>query len=441
MAISGAAANPRGGFAGTGPTTNSSSRSRCRSSASGSATGCAGTRGPWLVRTWLNPHGNHFVPVASDSRQLSACDPPAAFVELTDGGHFENLGLYELVRRRCGLIIVCDGGDDRRASYAALSSRPPAASRRTSAPPSTSTSTASDRDAPTALGPAARSSPARRRTSTRRTPSTPHRGYFLASVRYGDGRAATGADGRGRPGAGLVIYLKSAMIPALSLVTRAATRAPTPTSPTSSTADQFFSPEQFEAYRDVGVCDRPTRCSPRPASPALFGADRPPLSRLRGNPRFRTPDPASETSHRSPIRSSPAPELTAMPYWPLAGRDDPISLSDRSGLRPGGPCLFAAGGYASLTTAAEERAMVDQQEKFERFKALHDRDRAFVIPNPWDAGSARLLSSLGFEALATTSAGYAFSKGRRRFLRGSRQRRNPRECRRNRRHDGPSGLR
>lgn len=57
--------------------------------------------------------------------------------------------------------------------------------------------------------------------------------------------------------------------------------------------------------------------------------------------------------------------------------------------------------------------MSDQQAKFERLKALHDSDRAFVIPNPWDAGSARLLSSLGFDALATTSAGYAFSKGRR----------------------------
>lgn len=57
--------------------------------------------------------------------------------------------------------------------------------------------------------------------------------------------------------------------------------------------------------------------------------------------------------------------------------------------------------------------MAEQQAKFERFKALHQRDDAFVIPNPWDAGSARILTSLGFEALATTSAGYAFSKGKR----------------------------
>ena len=56
---------------------------------------------------------------------------------------------------------------------------------------------------------------------------------------------------------------------------------------------------------------------------------------------------------------------------------------------------------------------MDRREKYQRLKALHARNEAFVIPNAWDAGSARLLASLGFEALATTSAGYAFSKGRR----------------------------
>ncbi|NVO57500.1 isocitrate lyase/phosphoenolpyruvate mutase family protein [Rhodobacteraceae bacterium B1Z28] len=57
--------------------------------------------------------------------------------------------------------------------------------------------------------------------------------------------------------------------------------------------------------------------------------------------------------------------------------------------------------------------MSEQNAKFERLKNLHLGNEAFVIPNPWDAGSARLLASLGFEALATTSAGYAFSKGKR----------------------------
>ena len=47
-----------------------------------------------------------------------------------------------------------------------------------------------------------------------------------------------------------------------------------------------------------------------------------------------------------------------------------------------------------------------------RFRALHDRDQLFVMPNPWDVGSARLLASCGFDALATTSAGFAWSIGR-----------------------------
>lgn len=53
-----------------------------------------------------------------------------------------------------------------------------------------------------------------------------------------------------------------------------------------------------------------------------------------------------------------------------------------------------------------------QTLRAEAFKALHARDGAFVIANPWDAGSARMLAALGFEALATTSAGLAFSLGR-----------------------------
>ncbi|MEJ2119384.1 MAG: isocitrate lyase/phosphoenolpyruvate mutase family protein [Alphaproteobacteria bacterium] len=52
-----------------------------------------------------------------------------------------------------------------------------------------------------------------------------------------------------------------------------------------------------------------------------------------------------------------------------------------------------------------------QAEKAETFRALHARDGVFVIPNPWDIGTARILEALGFEALATTSAGYAHSRG------------------------------
>jgi 2-methylisocitrate lyase-like PEP mutase family enzyme len=54
---------------------------------------------------------------------------------------------------------------------------------------------------------------------------------------------------------------------------------------------------------------------------------------------------------------------------------------------------------------------VDQAAKASAFRALHARAGAFIIPNPWDAGSAKLLASQGFEALATTSIGVAFGLG------------------------------
>jgi len=55
--------------------------------------------------------------------------------------------------------------------------------------------------------------------------------------------------------------------------------------------------------------------------------------------------------------------------------------------------------------------MQSQIEKARIFQQLHKREGAFIIPNPWDIGTARLLALLGFEALASTSAGFAFSQG------------------------------
>jgi 2-methylisocitrate lyase-like PEP mutase family enzyme len=56
--------------------------------------------------------------------------------------------------------------------------------------------------------------------------------------------------------------------------------------------------------------------------------------------------------------------------------------------------------------------MTRQEKKAQVFRALHAGE-AFVLPNPWDAGSARVLAALGFKALATTSSGFAFTLGRR----------------------------
>src|SRR6187200_319654 len=58
----------------------------------------------------------------------------------------------------------------------------------------------------------------------------------------------------------------------------------------------------------------------------------------------------------------------------------------------------------------ESRALASLVARRKAFRALHERG-CFVIPNPWDAGSARYLQHLGFPALATTSAGFAFSQG------------------------------
>ena len=57
--------------------------------------------------------------------------------------------------------------------------------------------------------------------------------------------------------------------------------------------------------------------------------------------------------------------------------------------------------------------MSTQRERGETFRALHLGEGLLVLPNPWDAGSAKMLAHLGFQALATTSAGLAFSLGRR----------------------------
>ena len=57
--------------------------------------------------------------------------------------------------------------------------------------------------------------------------------------------------------------------------------------------------------------------------------------------------------------------------------------------------------------------MITQQDKADRFRTLHEGPGAFVLPNPWDVGSARILAGLGFQALATSSAAAANAVGRR----------------------------
>jgi 2-methylisocitrate lyase-like PEP mutase family enzyme len=59
-----------------------------------------------------------------------------------------------------------------------------------------------------------------------------------------------------------------------------------------------------------------------------------------------------------------------------------------------------------------------QRQRGAAFRALHEREGAFIIPNPFDAGSAKILAGIGFEALATSSAGLAFTRGQADFAAG-----------------------
>jgi len=74
---------------------------------------------------------------------------------------------------------------------------------------------------------------------------------------------------------------------------------------------------------------------------------------------------------------------------------------------------FSIGLLHATLFANPTRMNITQGEKALRFEKLHQRQGAFLIPNPWDAGSARILSGLGFEALATSSGAAAATFGRR----------------------------
>src|SRR6059036_3770395 len=74
-------------------------------------------------------------------------------------------------------------------------------------------------------------------------------------------------------------------------------------------------------------------------------------------------------------------------------------------------CVAPSSRCASSPAPVSIGSVLTQDEKAAAFRALHEGE-AFIIPNPWDAGSAKVLEALGFKALATTSSGFAFTLGR-----------------------------
>ena len=222
VAISGAAANPNTGAGGVGP-----------------------TRKPLLslLMALLNIRLGYWVPNPKSKSQKIANHFRAAYHELSpsgytecrkllqisDGGHFENLGVYELVRRKVKLIICCDGSADPEFNFMGLQ----VLARRIG----------------TDFG--ARIKFGKRNHLERIIPRDPDteaypvgvkfakRGYIKGRIIYKDGTKGT------------LILIKTTMIQGLDLRLKGY-KAANPDFPDQSTTDQFFDEEQFEAYRELG---------------------------------------------------------------------------------------------------------------------------------------------------------------------------------------------
>lgn len=231
MATSGAAANPNAGYVGTGVTMN-----RLVSI----VMMLLNIRlGLWIVNPSIPsfkkkpPRPTHLKPGALYSVTNAGFKRTSPFLELSDGGHFDNTAMYELLRRECQLIIACDGEADGNYAYPGFVSLQERAAQdfgvkfrfdKNYLPKDTIPS---------------------EEMKYPRGALHAERPFFVAEIIYDS------KDEKGRPKTGLLIYIKSTMIDDLSFTTKGY-KAQNPSFPHESTADQFFSPEQFEVYRELG---------------------------------------------------------------------------------------------------------------------------------------------------------------------------------------------
>jgi predicted acylesterase/phospholipase RssA len=256
MAISAAAANPRGAAGGKGVTRNSSvaivmSLLNVRLGywvRNPNPRAVKNDPAPPRLHTAVPSRSrrpNHFWPGGFYALSGRGYREHSKWLELADGGHFENLAVYELIRRRCGLIVVVDGGQDNASSYSDLVTAVQRASEDFGAEVRFDMKVWDRprwdwRDS----GPAqliAKSD----NTDYPKGAEFAEKGYFVASIDYG----ARG--GGGWPRRGVIIYLKSTLIPALKIRAKGY-RGAHADFPQQTTGDQFFDEEQFEAYREVG---------------------------------------------------------------------------------------------------------------------------------------------------------------------------------------------
>jgi hypothetical protein len=219
MAASGAAANSNAGYVGTGATRNKFISIVMM---------LLNVRlGLWVGAPRARRRGvpNHFRPGLTYGVLGLGYKSTSNFVELSDGGHFDNLGVYELVRRRVRTIIVIDSEADPSTKLSALVS----VAQRVRA----------DFGVDIQVGTAAGQMSPQIELSYPAGARCVAASYFVVPIVYPDGP----------PGA--LIYVKSNMIGDLSFVTKGY-KAENADFPHDSTLNQFFSPAQFEAYRELG---------------------------------------------------------------------------------------------------------------------------------------------------------------------------------------------
>jgi predicted acylesterase/phospholipase RssA len=222
MAISGAAANPNAGSGGVGIT---------RNPIVSLVMSLLNVRlGMWVPnpgrkRQWVRP--NHFEPGLLDLVDWRRTEASWT-LRLSDGGHFDNLGIYEMVRRRAELIVVSDASADPDYSFSDLTEAMVRVKQDFGA------RIVFD-DAPPldALMPLADPLPFPLKTHRSK------RGYARATITYSDGTVGT------------LLYLTTTIVEGLRLELLGYLSAH-PTFPDETTADQFFSAAQFEAYRELG---------------------------------------------------------------------------------------------------------------------------------------------------------------------------------------------
>ncbi|WP_315786715.1 MULTISPECIES: patatin-like phospholipase family protein [unclassified Bradyrhizobium] len=225
MAASGAAVNSNAGYIGTGFT-----RNRLVSAV---MTILNMRLGIWVGNPWLKGERRsqpaYWSPTLTAGLLGYGRARTGAFIEISDGGNFENLGLYELVRRKLGIIVLIDGEADATIALPALVS---AAVR-----------IKEDFKATLTFEPAAgvdRLLPVDKEVGYPAGAHFAKSPYVVGRVRYEDGSPDS-----------IVIYLKATLIRDLDFTT-AGYRAGSPDFPHETTLDQFFDPSQFEAYRDLG---------------------------------------------------------------------------------------------------------------------------------------------------------------------------------------------